>query len=268
MDKKLQIVKGLYESGSDGRAENPVGLDGQEELTREYQAMSQAKFWMDHRRGQRPDPGAIDAIVKAAATAAVTGDVPKGVRTDRAPLRLLRGTPFRAAVAAVVAIIAVSIGLWSTNDAPSTQEIVGKDKAEIAGNLNVPAPAERRARAGERLAEDEETPREQEPARAGLESATELDAVGAGRAFASSRMDSALLDDRLNAATGIVAASAASDVHEWDHPDELVQIQQRIEHLKTRQSDLGWDKPLVPLEMLPASAPADPGIRQAGAKGQ
>lgn len=267
MDKKLQIVQGLYESGADGRAENPVGLDGQEELAREYQAMSQAKFWMDHRRPLRPEAETIDSIVEAAAAAA-TGQLPKGVRTDRAPLRLLRGMPFRAAVAAVVAVIAVSIGLWSTSDSPSTQEFVSKDKAEIAGNLNVPAPDERRARAGERLAEVEEMMPEQEPARAGLESTTELDAVGAGRAFASSRMDSALLDDRLNAASAIVAASAASDVPEWDHPEELVQIQQRIEHLKTRQSNLGWDKPLVPLEMLPSSAPADAGIQQAGAKGQ
>ncbi len=267
MDKKLQIVKGLYESGADGRAETPVGLDGQEELAREYQAMSQAKFWMDHRRGQRPEPETIDSIV-AAAAAATTGGLPKGVRTDRGPLRLLRGTPFRAAVAAVVAMIAISLGLWTTTDAPSTQELVGQDKAEIAGNLNAPAAAERRARLGDRRAEDEEGLPEREPAMAGLEAATELDVVGAGRAFASSRMDSALLDDRLNEPAAIVASSIASEVPEWDHPDELVQIQQRIEHLKARQSDLKWDKPLVPLEMMPASSPADPGVRQAGAKGQ
>jgi hypothetical protein len=64
------------------------------------------------------------------------------------------------------------------------------------------------------------------------------------------------------AAPAIEAAAAI----EWDDTDELVRLRQRIDRLRHRQADEGWDKPVVPLEMMPADRRASD-ILQAGSTG-
>jgi len=53
---------------------------------------------------------------------------------------------------------------------------------------------------------------------------------------------------------------------DWDAIDDVARLRQRIEMLRSRQADEGWDKPVVPLEMMPTSDRAA-GIQQAGAPG-
>jgi len=256
MDKRLKIVERLYESGPGGLSEHPIGSEKEEELRGEYQAMSQVKFWLDHRRAQRPDAATVDRIVKAAAEATIC-DLPQGVRTDAEPLRLLRGAPLRMVAAAAVVIAAVGIGLWHSGEAPpvTQAELEANENRMMADKSDAPpAPA----------SEDEDAARSGREERAALEG----DPAVAARSRASGMERAWPGGDDLGEPATLLAAIEPSRLPEWGHPEELVQIRQRIEHLKARQSELGWDKPLVPLEIVSIStgATGNPGIRQAGAK--
>ena len=60
--------------------------------------------------------------------------------------------------------------------------------------------------------------------------------------------------------------AARTAATEWDELDELVRLHQRIDRLRLRQVDEGWDRPMVPLEQMPTGGQAS-GIRQAGSSG-
>ena len=52
MDKKLQLIQHLYEE-ADGETRLNELLDDPE-LKQEYQALSEAKFWLDHSKREKP----------------------------------------------------------------------------------------------------------------------------------------------------------------------------------------------------------------------
>ena len=65
MDEKLHIVQHLYGEGDDPAAlQHLLEDDG---LRADYEALSEAKHYLDGRPPARPDPMVIDRIVAAAA---------------------------------------------------------------------------------------------------------------------------------------------------------------------------------------------------------
>lgn len=243
MDTRLQIVERLYEEG-ENHVPHPQQSETGEDLTREFQAMSQAKFWMDHRRRQRPETAVIDAVVEAAAAAA-RGEVPGVTRSDRSPLRLIIAPRVRWAVAATLVLAIAGLGLWRVALSPPVPARFGSDED---------------APRNEALAEREESKPQQK-----IEMPALADAIAP--AETSSRLDSA---DDVSGRAGLAAAETPAAMTaasiEWDETDDVVRLRQRIEMLRARQTDEGWDKPLVPLEMMPTTD-RNAGVHQAGAPG-
>ncbi len=108
MDKKLQIVLHLYGEADDRAAFRRLLED--EEVRAEHQAMSEAKFALDHARPKRPDPALLARIMEAAAHPERLADAPAPGR-DRRPVRLLRRRRWQWVAAAAVALVAVSVGV-------------------------------------------------------------------------------------------------------------------------------------------------------------
>lgn len=134
MDKKLQLIEHLYdEPSADVRPLRELLEDP--ELAAEYQALSGAKFALDHRVRARPPARVVNAIVREAASQAQP--VP-GRRSDRAPLRLMsfkkRGFGVGLALAAALALT-VMVKPWNLLT-PSLSPASMADAAESA------APAE------------------------------------------------------------------------------------------------------------------------------
>ncbi len=236
MDTRLQIVERLYEEGSENHAPHPAKTEGGEDLTREFQAISQAKFWMDHRRRRQPDPATIDRVVEAAA-AASRGEIPGVVRPDRSPLRLITSPRFAMAVAATLVVAVAGLGIWrAVLPGGEFADVAALQEAELEEGLD----SDFKARAP--AVADAVAPREE-----GMR--------------ADSPDDSALLANR-----GPGPARARLAATAWDESDDLVRIHQRIDMLRARQSLEGWDKPVVPLERMPGGERAT-GIHQAGSPG-
>ncbi len=84
MDERLHIVRLLYGEGGDPAELRRLLED--EALRAEYQALSEAKFHLDHRRRVRPAPAVIDRILAAAAHPERLGATPplRPERRDRA----------------------------------------------------------------------------------------------------------------------------------------------------------------------------------------
>lgn len=237
MDTRLQIVERLYSEGEDNHVPHPIGSD-EEKLAREFQAMSRAKFWMDHRRRVRPDAATIDRVVEAAASAG-RGAVPGVVRPDRSPLRLVTAPRFRMAVAVTLVAVVAGLGVWrmvleppATTDRMMSQEMEGEPGLRADSKAVAPTLA------------DADRPAEE--------------AIGL-----DSPDDSATLAGRASIPAAAVVAASATD---WDETGEVRRLHQRIEMLRSRQADEGWDKPMVPLEMMPVGE-HDAGIHQAGSGG-
>ncbi|RMH50836.1 MAG: hypothetical protein D6685_17780, partial [Bacteroidetes bacterium] len=94
MDKKLDILRHLYGEVDDRAARRALLRD--EEVAREYQAMGEVKFLLDHRPHRRPDPQVLHAILAAAET----GTPPVATRSaDRAPVARRASARARGAAA-------------------------------------------------------------------------------------------------------------------------------------------------------------------------
>jgi hypothetical protein len=249
MDKKLQIVNHLYGEASD-RAELRELL-GEEALNAEYQALSEAKFYLDHRHRARPDEGIVDHLVAVAAGEAEPVKVPVRrleARQDRPPARRLaiRRRSFPALLAAAVVVIAVGIGVWPSPSDPADQ--AAPSVAEEAPLMDADEA---------RLGSGREALAKAEPEAAFYAGARRADsAVSAARAL----MGEAVMDEAMNETDESGLA--------WDEAADLRQMHRRIQMLQENNSDLNWDEAAVPLEQLPGAsstlAPASPGIRAAG----
>jgi hypothetical protein len=121
MEKELQLIEHLYDEPSPD-SEPLRELLKDPDLASEYQALSQARFVLDHRERVRPGAGVVNAIVREAG--ASTGRL--GPRADRAPLRrfsLRRRSVFAGLAMAAALALTVMVrpwGLLSSTDAVPT----------------------------------------------------------------------------------------------------------------------------------------------------
>ncbi len=138
MEKKKNILLHLY---GDPDAEGDLrSLLGDDDLQREHQALSEAKFRMDHLSRSRPDPNTIDRIVAQAAEAASSPAV--GIRRGDRPA-LWRSRPLRrvlipAVSLAAAIVLAVGSGMFnfsSDDNALLNSESMADHRAAEAESL-------------------------------------------------------------------------------------------------------------------------------------
>ncbi len=250
MDETLRIVHHLY--GEDADPADLRRLLEDEALREEYEALSEVKFHLDHRKRARPDAQVIDRIVAAAATPQHSATPHK--RHDRAarPGRATRRFRAIGAVSAVLAVVlAVGIGLdqfqsFIPNASQTDTAMEAPAAAEDAEALEIQA-----------LSEDA-------PATAGTRQPESL-RPGESRALrpnapalpALAEREAAFLDDARDEAT----------VPSWDEADELLRVHRRIEMIRARSLDLTWDEAAVmSLDSLPTEPNAASGLEAASTR--
>ena len=271
MDKKLQLIRHLYGESED--RDTPLrDLLQDETLKEEYQELSESKFWLDHTMHERPEEDVLDKIFAAAQQAtnasaaapapAASGTKQRATRTrqraDRAPVAN-KPKPRRrlfAPIAGVLMLFAtVGIGyqlMFSPNaalDQFATQEL---------SNTVAPQSMDKATSsfADSDMMEAEEAKKESisNPAAALPEAlVADMQLESESRNEAGLTLSSATIAD-----TSLPA---------WNEDlDEVLRFQRRIDMLLEQNQDLAWDEAAVPLEMLPAGRPANPGVRQAGSR--
>ncbi len=244
MDETLHILHHLYGEETDPAELRRLLED--EALREEYEALSEVKFHLDHRKRARPDAQVIDRIVAAVATP--QRGVSARKRHDRAarPGRATRRFRAIGAVSAVLAVVlAVGIGLDqfqsfipSASQSDAVMEAPAAEKVESFAR-EVPATAGTRQPLALRL-EENRAARPDTPAPAEFE-------VG-------------FLDDDL-------AEEAKKAVPSWDEADELLRVHRRIEMIRARSLDLTWDEAAVmSLDSLPTEPDVASGLEAASTR--
>ncbi len=251
MDETLRIVHHLY--GEDTDPADLRRLLEDEALRQEYEALSEVKFHLDHRKRARPDAQVIDRIVAAAATPQHSATPHK--RHDRAarPGRATRRFRAIGAVSAVLAVVlAVGIGLdqfqsFIPNASQTDTAMEAPAAAEDAEALEIQALSEGA------------------PATAGARQPESL-RPGESRAVqpnvpALAEREDAYLDDIL---VGEVKEEA---VPSWDDAGELLRVHRRIEMIRARSLDLTWDEAaVISLDSLPTEPNAASGLEAASTR--
>ncbi len=254
MDEMLRIVHHLY-----GEEADPADLRRlleDEALRQEYEALSEVKFHLDHRKRARPDAQVIDRIVAAAATPQHSATPHQ--RHDRAarPGRATRRFRAIGAVSAVLAVVlAVGIGL------DQLQSFI-PSASQTGAVMEAPAAAED-AEALEIRAVPEEAPatagtRQPESLRLEQSRAVQPNALALP---ARAEREDAFLDDIL---VGEVKEEA---VPSWDDADDLLRVHRRIEMIRARSLDLTWDEAaVISLDSLPTEPNAASGLEAASTR--
>ena len=240
MDEKLHIVHHLY--GEDTDPAELRRLLEDEALREEYEALSEVKFHLDHRKRARPDAQVIDRIVAAAAPPQRGATARK--RRDRAahPGRTPRRFRAIGAVSAVLAVVlAVGIGLDQFQSfIPSASDAA----------MEAPAAEEVEAFSGDAPATAGTRP--PEPLR--------LEERRAARPDAPAAHETGFLDDN-------VAGEANEALPSWDEADELLRVHRRIEMLRARSPDLAWDESaVISLDSMPTEPDAAAGLEAASTR--
>ncbi|MEM8487705.1 MAG: hypothetical protein AAF564_19290 [Bacteroidota bacterium] len=264
MDKKLQLIRHLYGESED--RDTPLrDLLQDDALKHEYQELNESKFWLDHTMHERPEQDVLDKIFAAAqqaSDAAPPAAAPLNLgdkhnrRADRAPVANKPKTRRRlfAPVAGVLMLLAtVGIGyqLLLSPDAELNQIASQQLNKSVAPESADRAPA---------FADSDVMPNEEA-------TASRFEQPPAPEALMA---DIQLENERSDDVAGLTLSSATvadTSLPEWnDDLDDVLKFQRRIDMLLEQNQDLAWDEAAVPLELLPASRPANPAVRQAGSR--
>ncbi len=250
MDETLRIVHHLY--GEDTDPADLRRLLEDEALRQEYEALSEVKFHLDHRKRARPDAQVIDRIVAAAATPQHRATPHQ--RHDRAarPGRATRRFRAIGAVSAVLAVVlAVGIGLD-----PFQSFIPGASQTDAV--MEAPAAAENAEALEIRVSSEEAlaTAGARQPESLRLVESRAVQPNTPALAERAKRED-AFLDDARDEIT----------VPSWDETDELLRVHRRIEMIRARSLDLTWDEAaVISLDSLPTEPSAAVGLEAASTR--
>ncbi len=269
MDETLRIVHHLY--GEDTDPADLRRLLEDEALRQEYEALSEVKFHLDHRKRARPDAQVIDRIVAAAATPQRSATPHQ--RHDRAarPGRATRRFRAIGAVSAVLAVVlAVGIGLdpfqsfipnASQTDTVMEAPAVVEDAEALeihALRMEAPAAAEDAEALEIRVSPEEAlaTAGARQPESLRLVESRAVQPNTPALAERAERED-AFLDD----------ARDEASVPSWDETDELLRVHRRIEMIRARSLDLTWDEAaVISLDSLPTEPNAAAGLEAASTR--
>ncbi|NNF05041.1 MAG: hypothetical protein HKN17_11315 [Rhodothermales bacterium] len=211
-NRKRDILLHLYGEAPDDSDLRELLRD--DELRREYQALSEVKFRLDHRRRERPDPAVLDAVL---GTAAGESPVPGGPRGDRPAVSgraHMRRLLIPALSVAAALVVAFGLGWWA--NAPETS--IRPEAQAFDSDMPVPP-----------------------------ESLNRFVPPVAGS------VPDNLPNTRATAATRAVGAASLDPRLTWDEPEPLEFWYRRIESLEAAADPDGWGEPAVPLEMLPGT---------------
>lgn len=240
MDEQLQIVHHLY--GEDTDPADLRRLLEDEALREEYEALSEVKFYLDHRQSARPDPKVIDRIVAAAAVPQRSA-MPRKDRAARPRQALWRFRTVGAVSAVLAVLLVIGIGLAqfqsfapsSFQDEAMRQAPAAAEEAEALSE-EAPVIADTAQPSSMRLELNRGARRADEPPPAPVE------------------REAAFLDD----------ARDVASVPSWDDADELLRVHRRMEMIRARSLDLTWDEAAVmSLDSLPTEPNAASGLEAA-----
>ena len=257
MDKKLQLIQHLYEEADGETRLNELLEDP--ELKQEYQALSEAKFWLDHSKREKPSSDSLQAVLALAmnpeevaspeATSSTRSNKSSSRRADRDAVprqRSFRKRAFGITTFVMATMITAFVGyqlLTGNNSliAPQSQDQFTQEKssapqAELADDAVVTDSDEARLRSNE----------------AREEGSRLLEAQG--------------LVQEAPSVASLQPASVDTSMPDWDKVDDIMLYKQRIDMLLEQNQDIAWDETAVPLESLNTARPADSQLRQAGSR--
>jgi hypothetical protein len=130
MDKELQLIAHLYDEASE--EQEPLReLLRDPEMASEYQALSEARFALDHRVHVRPRPSVVNAVIREATRQSGSLEA----RADRPPLRRItfnrRSLVGGLALAAALALT-VMVQPWSLFSGSETIPVVADNPFDFA----------------------------------------------------------------------------------------------------------------------------------------
>ena len=256
MDKKLQLIRHLYEESDGDTRLNQLLEDP--ELKQEYQALSEAKFWLDHSKREKPSQDALQAVLALATSEQPElqeSSSPPRKREDRAALPRKRSARHRlfgiTSVVVATLIIAVVGYQW----------FLGTDS--LLGPAVSPQAMQESSVASEaELADDVAAQKKSlDAAELQEEAGLALDAQRSNQFSPQSALQEGLAPVGFEAASVAQADSAMPD---WDKSEEIMLFRQRVDMLLEQNQDIAWDETAVPLESLRTTQPANRRLLQAG----
>lgn len=144
MNNEFQLIQHLYGEREENFALRET-LEADATLHAEYQALSESKFHMDHRRRHRPDVAMLDQIMEAAAHVSESTATASLLRArhDRSarPHRAHRRRRALSLVSlSLIVVCAMSVGLWqwSSSSTPITPSV----SAETFQSVLAPSPTD------------------------------------------------------------------------------------------------------------------------------
>ena len=257
MDKKLQLIQHLYEEADGETRLNELLEDP--ELKQEYQALSEAKFWLDHSKREKPSSESLQAVLGLAmnpegiatpeAASSSRSKKPSSRRADRDAVprqRSFRKRAFGITTFVMATVITAFVGyqLFTENSsllAPQAQDQITQEKlsapqAELADDAAFSAGIE-----------------------AGQPSTEAREEVGR-------LLEAQSLDQEAPSVASLQPASVDTSMPDWDKVDDIMLYKQRIDMLLEQNQDIAWDETAVPLESLSTTRPSDSQLRQAGSR--
>ncbi|MBX2820780.1 MAG: hypothetical protein KTR29_13895 [Rhodothermaceae bacterium] len=255
MDKKLQLIQHLYEEADGETRLNELLEDP--ELKQEYQALSEAKFWLDHSKREKPSSESLQAVLALAmhsdeatphnAASPSRSNKSSSRRTDREAVprqRSFRKRAFGITTFVMATMITAFVGyqLFTGNNsllAPQAQDQFIQEKssapqAELTDDASFADGVEARQRSNE------------------------------VREEASGLLEAQRLDQEAPSVASLQPASVDTSMPDWDKVGDIMLYKQRIDMLLEQNQDIAWDETAVPLESLSTTRPANSQLRQAG----
>lgn len=215
MDKEQQIIRALYGELPDHQDFRRL-IEEDEEFRREYHALSEVKFFLDHRRRERPDDRTIEAVMRMAQIATTQGHT--GYRDDRAPAPRSKALRYRLAGVFATLLLIIGLGVWQLSPLPVMQ--TEEEAPQITQATEQPS------RAARTLADRQP----QAPVGPSLSAETLISDSGRYGHASDVRLEGGALA--------------------WDEGETVRALHGRVRMLMERSDALDWGEPMFPSESM------------------
>ena len=261
MDKKLQLIRHLYDEADEETRLNELLEDP--ELKQEYQALSEAKFWLDHSKREKPSSDTLQAVLAMA----MNPDSAHAPATE-APSHASKTTsrrPDRGAVPRQRSSRKRSFGITAFVMATMITAFVGYQW--FAGNNALLDATGPQAMKQESVAAPNAEMEMADDAGFAAQELTSQEArQDADLIMDAQRANQALSEAALAPGLANIQAASVDTMPDWDKVDDIMIYKQRIDMLLEQNQDIAWDETAVPIESLQTTRPNDQRLRQAGSR--